>query len=54
MDEISRRSFLKAAAIGKVGFAVRGITVAERNLKIVFGANTLEELAVPLDTRVIW
>jgi hypothetical protein len=35
----------QVAAAGKDGFGVRGITVAERNPRIVFGANTLEELA---------
>ena len=35
----------KVLGAGAEGFTVRGLTVAERNPAIVFGANTLEELA---------
>ena len=35
----------KVLAAGAKGYAVRGLTVAERNPGTVFGANTLEELA---------
>lgn len=35
----------QVAGAGAEGFPVRGITVAERNPKVVYGANTLEELA---------
>jgi hypothetical protein len=35
----------KVADAGAEGYPVRGITVAERNARPVFGANTLEELA---------
>lgn len=39
------------ADAGAQGYPVRGITVAERNAKVVFGAQTLEELAGYLGYR---